>query len=374
MIQRSGKAQNEAQIASFLHMRCGKKGIPLAGNFELTARCNFSCRMCYVHQEKDRDKELSAEEWISLGRTARDNGMLFLLLTGGEPFLRSDFARIYTELRKMGLMISINTNGSLLTDELMEIFRQYPPTRVNVSLYGGSAQTYRDLCRNAAYETVTANIRRMKEAGLSLKINFSVTPYNAQDIEKIHDFGKENGIPVQATTYMYPPVRINGEKYGTAPDRFNWEDAAKYMVLCREQYLTPEQLLEGITQTEEDALDCTGETGMPMNCRAGKTAFWVTWDGRMLPCGMFPNEGYSVRSMKFEEAWQKVRDDTASIMMPAECSGCSKREKCAACAAACIAESGDSTIKPEYICNMTQRQEDLIKQKYGRGIQSDENK
>ena len=373
MIQQSRKAQNEAQIASFLHMKCGKMGIPLAGNFELTARCNFSCRMCYVHREEDRKKELSAEEWIALGRTAKDHGMLFLLLTGGEPLLRTDFAQIYTELRKLGLMISINTNGSLLTDELMEVFRQYPPTRVNVSLYGGSAQTYRDLCQNAAYETVTANIRRMKAAGLSLKINCSVTPYNVQDIEKIHDFGKEIGIPVQATTYMYPPVRINGEQYGAAPDRFSWEDAAKYMVLCREQYLTPEQLMAGITQTE-DALDCTGETGIPMNCRAGRTAFWVTWDGRMLPCGMFPNEGYSIRSMKFEEAWQKVREYTASIMMPAECSGCSKRDKCAACAAACIAESGDSTIKPDYICNMTQLQDELIKQKYGRGIQSDVNK
>lgn len=357
--------QQEAAIASILHMKSGKRGIPLAGNFELTARCNFSCKMCYVHENHEPNKELTAGQWIELGRKAKDMGMLFLLLTGGEPFLRPDFPEIYRELRKMGLMVSINTNGSLLTDELLALFREYPPTRINVSLYGGSMKTYEQLCQNPAYEKVTNNIRKMKAAGLSVKMNCSLTPYNAGDLVPIIEFGKELQIPVQAAAYMYPPVRINGQKYGDAPARFTPEEAAECMVLYKEQYLTPEQLAEGITEIEEDSLDCTKEQGMPMNCRAGRSAFWVTWDGRMLPCGMFPTQGYSIMEMGFERAWEEVRRDTALIHMPAECTNCSKRTKCSVCAASCIAENGDAGVKPEYICQMTEAQERIIRRKYG---------
>ncbi len=358
--------QGEPLISAYFHSRSATRGLPLAGNFELTGRCNFSCKMCYVHQQQcPAELELPAEEWIRIGRTARDQGMLFLLLTGGEPFLRRDFAHIYTELRKMGLMISINTNASLLTDELMAVFRQYPPVRFNISLYGGSNDTYRSLCGVSAYDTVTRNILRLKAEGFAVKLNCSVTPYNAGDIRQIYDFGKTHQIPVQATTYMYPPVRINECSYGDAPARFSSEDAALYQLICREQYLTPEQLAATIHAAPEGESECAGDLGEPIRCRAGRTAFWLTWDGRMLPCGMFPTEGYSLREMDFGEAWQRTREDTAQLRMPVECTHCEKKNRCVSCAAACLAETGSTRIKPEYLCRMTDHLEKLTREKYG---------
>lgn len=362
----------EPRISSVLHLRAGMRGVPLAGNFELTARCNFNCRMCYVHQNQDPEKELTAQQWIELGRHARDRGMLFLLITGGEPMLRPDFPLIYKSLREMGLMVSINTNASLLTDEILELFRNFPPTRLNISLYGGNHETYRNLCGTAAYDIVTRNILRLKELGLSVKINCSVTPYNAGDIEQIYGFAKENGLQIQGTTYMYPPVRINGCKYGEAPARFTWEEAAAYMLKCREQLLTPEQLANSTDGRFELEEDCANDTGEPMWCRAGRTAFWVTWDGRMLPCGMFPQEGYSVREMGFDRAWEQVRAYVRQIRMPRECADCPKKGRCNSCAAACIAESGSTEIKPDYICKMTQRLENLTWEKYGERANEDQ--
>ena len=311
--------QGEPLISAYLHNRAKTRGVPLAGNFELTARCNFNCKMCYVHQQHcPVEKELSADQWIAIGRAARERGMLFLLLTGGEPFLRPDFAEIYTELRKLGLLISINTNASLLTDELLEVFKQYPPVRINISLYGGCNETYRSLCGNAAYDLVTRNILRLKDAGFDVKINCSVTPYNVSDVPAIYAFGKEHGLPVQAMTYMYPPVRINDCNYGDAPARFSAEDAAKYQLLCREQYLTPEQLAASASA---------------------------------LPEG-------------FDAAWAGTRRDTAVLRMPPECTNCEKKNRCVACAAACLAETGSTEIKPEYICRMTHLLEHLTATKY----------
>lgn len=354
----------EALVTAYLHSRANAAGIPLAGTFELTSRCNFSCRMCYVHENVESSRELTGAEWIALGRQARDAGMLYLLLTGGEPFLRKDFPQIYRELRRMGLIVSINTNGSLLTDELLEVLTQDTPSRVNVSLYGGSADTYRSLCRADGYEKVTGNILRMKEAGLQVKLNLAVTPYNAQDVPLIYQFAKEHHLPIQCTTYMYPPVRVNGGCFGEAPARFDAEEAARQMLLCREQILTPEQLAASAGFPVEDS--CGEEVGSPMSCRAGRTTFWITWDGKMMPCGTFPTESaHDVRTLGFGEAWKMVRGFTARIRMSPECTGCSLRKSCPACAASCLAETGSPSIKPDYLCRYTRHLRKLTVEKYG---------
>lgn len=362
-------ASGEPIWAARLHRRGAELGLPVAGNFELTSRCNFRCRMCYVHGEESPDA-LTAEEWIRLGEQARDAGMLFLLLTGGEPLLRRDFRQIYGALSEMGLLISLNTNGSLIDDETYEFFVQHPPLRMNISLYGGTEEAYRNLCGVSACETVKNNVRRLRKAGIAVKINSSITPYNAEEIESVYAFGREVEAPVTATTYMFPPVRVNGCRYGESPARFEAEEAAAYMLRCREQYIPPERLRRIADGIEPDAeLGCVDE-GENMRCRAGKSAFWVTWDGRMLPCGMFPIEGYSLREYGFAGAWEEVRRLTQTVKMPRECTGCPKKNRCAVCAAACITETGSSEIRPEYVCRMAKEYDRLLCAKY-KGTEKD---
>ena len=102
-------SSTEPRLSSYLHARACRSGTPLAGNFELTARCNFNCKMCYVHltaeEQQRRGRELTADEWLAIAQEARSRGMLFLLLTGGEPLIRKDFRYLLTELKKMGLLV-----------------------------------------------------------------------------------------------------------------------------------------------------------------------------------------------------------------------------------------------------------------------------
>ena len=350
--------------SNHIHRKGAALGLPIAGNFELTSNCNFNCKMCYVHSANHKEA-LSTEDWIALGRTARDAGMVFLLLTGGEPFLRTDFKEIYSALIGMGFLISINTNASLIDDDMFEFLVKHPPQRMNISLYACHDDVYETLCGKPVCEIVKHNIRRLHDAGIGVKINASITPYNVSEIEGIYAFGEEVGVPVQATTYMFPPVRINGEQYGCSPARFTAEESAAYTLKCREQYLTPEQLRNSSGMLMDEDTDCVAEEGEHMRCRAGKTAFWVTWDGRMLPCGMFPNEGYRIADMGFDAAWQAVRAYTQSIRMPKECVGCAHKKKCSACAASVIAETGDASVRPDYICRMTETLYRLTTEKYG---------
>lgn len=111
----------QSQLRNKLYDKAILRQIPISGTFELTPRCNMNCRMCFIRMSdtemKQKGREYTAKEWIDLGKVCAAQGMLFLLLTGGEPFLRNDIEEIYTELSKLGLVISINSNGTMIEKE-----------------------------------------------------------------------------------------------------------------------------------------------------------------------------------------------------------------------------------------------------------------
>lgn len=112
-------------------------------------------------------------------------GHAVLLLTGGEPLIRTDFRYLLTELKKMGLLVSVNSNGSLIDRDWLDFFRHEPPFRFNITLYGGSEETYERLCGRPMFGRVTENIRALRQLGIGVKLNASMTPYNVADMESM---------------------------------------------------------------------------------------------------------------------------------------------------------------------------------------------
>ena len=148
----------EPPITEYLHAKASRLHIPLSGTFELTPVCNMNCKMCYVRMSRAEQEAVhplrTAKEWLELGKTARDRGMLYLLLTGGEPFLRPDFREILSGLHQMGLLITINSNGTLIDENVVEWLKESPPVRINITLYGASDETYERMCGNPALLSV----------------------------------------------------------------------------------------------------------------------------------------------------------------------------------------------------------------------------
>lgn len=360
----------ESRIANYLHQIGREKGFPVMGNFELTARCNFNCPMCYVHMTQEQvnaaGRELTASQWLDLAKKARDRGMIFALLTGGEPLMRKDFFEIYDGMKKLGLVISVNTNGSLLAGKILERFLEDPPFRFNISLYGGSNETYQNMCGIPVYDRVKENIRALRQAGVQVSLNLSITPYNKDDLEQIYQDAEELDVNVRASSYMYPPIRINGEEYGCG-NRMPASDAAACSVRWDQIRFTPEEFAMRARNTA--ALVCRDEDSCPMEeegegvrCRAGSTAFWISWDGKMMPCGMMTRPVVYPIEEGFDAAWDCLRRETAALRLPAACSVCQYKKVCASCAAVCLTETGKFDGVPEYVCDMTKEQVRIFRQ------------
>ena len=353
----------EPPVTEYLFRKATRQKIPLGGTFELTPVCNMDCRMCYVKMSRQQQEAIrplmTAGEWLRLAEEAKNQGMLYLLLTGGEPFSRSDFREIMTGLHDMGLVLTINSNGTLITEKTMEWLVQVPPVRINITLYGASDATYERLCGNSrGFTQVTKAIRMLRDAGIAVKINCSLTPYNADDLEKIIDFSRREELVIQETAYMFPPVRRDAAKVGQN-DRFTPKEAAYYAAKIEkllggsEQFLKRAETLDfGSIPSDDDM--CPDAEGDGILCRAGKSNFWVTWDGKMLPCGMLPDEGVDLSITGFADAWKQITENVSAIRLPAKCRSCSLKERCRVCAAMAVTESGRYDQVPEYRCSMAQ--------------------
>ena len=360
------KTSTEPYISTYLHSKGRRLGLPIAGNFELTARCNFNCPMCYVHMTQEQvdaaGKELTAAQWLDIAKAAKDRGMVFGLLTGGEPLVRKDFFEIYDGMREMGILLSINSNGSMLQGKILERFLENPPFRFNISLYGGSNETYRSMCGIPAYTSVKENIRALRQAGVDVSLNLSITPYNKDDLARIYADSVELDVNVRASSYMYPSVRVNGEQYGYG-NRLSCEESAKYSVewdklrFTEEEFALRTQNMAQKIKTEQDG--CPLEEGDGVRCRAGSSSFWMTWDGKMTPCGMLTTPVVKPLEIGFDAAWEQIRRETAEIRTPGKCAGCDYKDICGACAAVYFTETGRFDGVPEYVC---QRAKEIVKQ------------
>lgn len=347
---------------SFMFAKADQNSIPFSGAFELTSRCTLNCKMCYIHQNGGNcpSAEKNGEWWVNLAKDARDAGTLLVLLTGGEPLLHPDFEEIYLKCRQMGLLVTVNTNATLIDDEKVRFFKENPPQRLNITLYGASKETYERLCGNGkAFERVVSAIKKLNEANVKIRINYSITPQNFQDAATVQAWAKEWGLPIQPVSYIVPPVRVSGERVRLSP-----EDAA------REQFLWHKRTFgndmdafvksRNLPPDIEDFGECRDPNGERINCRAGLSSYWVTYDGLLLPCGMITEPKIQISS--FAEDFKFIRQEREKIILPAKCKDCNFKKVCDICAAVSFAETGSFSEAPEYACKKAQAYAKLASQ------------
>lgn len=352
-------------ISDYLYAKASKSKVPLGGGFELTPVCNFRCKMCYVRKTPEQLKKEGRElipwqRWLSLAQQCKEAGTLYLLLTGGEPFLYPGFRELYTELHKMGFLLSVNTNASLIDEEVMIWLKQYAPTRMNVTLYGASRETYGRLCGNPdGFDRAMGAIHLLKDAGIPVVINASMIPENADDMEKIMEIGRSLELNTRVSTYMFPPVRREREE---SDSRFTPEKAAE-MFMRRSRFYFSAQQLEDMLRRERAAReqDDWGAQSEHMRCRAGRCSFWVSWEGKLTACGLFSfPQGFDAFREPFAGSWQKLTESVRCATVLEKCRSCKLREICTPCAATVYAECGDVNGKAEYLCQTAECIEEKI--------------
>lgn len=351
--------EDSTSVERALFAHAEKNKIPLYGILELLPLCNMNCDMCYVRMSREeveaKGRLRTLDEWLDIARQMAKAGTLFVLLTGGEPLLYPEFRTLYQELRRLGMIVTINTNGTLIDEDWADFFRKNRPRRINITLYGASEETYRNLCHfPEGYERTMRGIRLLRERGVDVKINGSLAKGNMNDRMEIIARGEELDVPVRIDTYMYPSVRERSCPYNLQA-RMSPEEAGRAKV----EALRREMGEELFAKYREKTLELAGHTpeGDPvpgeMTCRAGKSSYTINWQGEMRACVVLDEPSVPVAETGFSKAWEQVVQGTSRIRTSAACSACKLRKICNTCAAGAKAECGAYDAVPEYLCRYT---------------------
>lgn len=339
-----------------------EKRFPVNGTFELTGRCNLSCKMCLVRVDRKRIRELglqerTADEWIHMAEQARDAGTLSLLLTGGEVMLRPDFCEIYEAIAKMGFVLTVYTNATMVTDEIMQVLEKLPPHKIGVTMYGASNETYQKLCGCAdGYDRFLDGVQRLSRLPSLFDIRTTIVRDNLADLPAMREYVKQ---------------RFGEEK--VLHISRNVVNAIRGGIACpREVRLTPEENMDlvfpGLVELKTQSTTrqhknsrnsysklilghrSSVEGYLFHDCDAGVSEYAINWAGKMYACEMIA-EGYTI---PFEEgflsAWNRLPEQYPTSQLVEKCESCVYAGLCNTCPANRLAETGSWFGIPEYSC------------------------
>jgi len=205
------EVQSYADFSAELHRRVLTKRVPLDGAIEVTRRCPLRCAHCYNNLPMgDRDaqrSELTYEEHCRILDEIAEAGCLWLLYTGGEPFAREDFLDIYTYAKQKGLLITLFTNGTLITEKTADYLVEWRPFSIEITLYGRTEQTYERVTGiPGSYERCLRGIRLLMERGLPLKLKTVVVTLNKHELGELKRFVEGLGLAFKFDAMINPRI------------------------------------------------------------------------------------------------------------------------------------------------------------------------
>jgi radical SAM protein with 4Fe4S-binding SPASM domain len=350
-ICKSIKIKEKSDYLGQLERKLLPGGRPISGQIDLTYRCNLKCQHCFIVQEKDK-KELTFKEVISSINKIHEAGCLWLSFSGGEVFLRKDFLDIYAYARKKGFLISILTNGTLITQHTADYLANLSPFCIDITLNGITEQVYEEVTQvKGSFAQVMQAIKLLKERNLPLTLKSNGMKINRDEILKIKQFSEELLGKNRFRLDLALCAGMDGSKkpckLRLTPDEIlNIQNSDKDMLsLCREQFLH---------QKDNTRL----KQGFLFPC--GLSSFHIDPYGKMRLCLFIKEPCADIRKDAFPESFKRLHAYFLGLKanVATKCRECNIEYLCRQCPGRALIENGDMEQPVEFFCELAHRQEE----------------
>ena len=345
-----GSCDSAQDFLSQFRKRVTKERVPLSGSIDLTHRCNLRCIHCYLDPQgmkrQSIQEEMDTEQVMRVLDEITAAGCLYLLITGGEPLLRRDFQQIYQRAKENGLLVTIFTNGTLISNEIVDLFTDLPPKAIEISLYGASAETYEGITRvRGSFEKCLEGIHKLLDHGLNLRLKTILMTSNRHEFDEMEQMAKDFGVPFRFDAAIFP--RFNGDP-SPIELRISPEEAIE------KEFSGPERRNEW--QDFYNHFKEIPSSNHIYECGAGLTYFHIDASGNLRPCLMSHAFQYPILSGDFITGWQEKMPAVRKTEMSPEqiCHNCHKRILCGYCPPFFELEGGSETAISAFLCSMGQ--------------------
>lgn len=346
-------------------------GAPITVVWNFTNRCNLNCLHC--HQDSSptcSDPELTTSQAFEVIDNMADAGVAILTFSGGEPVLRPDLYDAVERANDQGILCTIASNGTLITQKVAEDLAKAGVRRVEIGLDGATAETH-DFLRNkpGSFEATVRGIVSCAAVGFD-ELAVTMTHYskNVSELEATMELAEKLGatrfylnrlIPAgrgakASCLDVTPSERI--EALEALYRKFHKSVSSGTGMQCYARGMTYYARLgyersNGRIFTVSEALSgyekmFIGRFGLAVSkivrrlatafggCSAGLTYAGLTASGDLLPCVPAPIELGNLLEQSLEEIWihnrllNSIRDRSA---LKGSCGVCAFRTLCGGC-------------------------------------------
>lgn len=323
----AGCAPVDASLDAYdaLLARLRREHVPYSVLWEITHRCNLKCVMCY--NEALPEPELDTAECLDILAQLAAAGALRLTLTGGEILTRRDFFTIAEEARKLGFVLDLKTNGTLITAESAERIARLAPLQVDISLLGAQAETVAAVSGvNGALERVLRGVKLLQEQGLRVKLNTLLMKANLAEQRAMVDMATKLGV------YYEQVLKVSPTDSGAAK--------------AERQQLSREQMAEAVVADRTPFVPRL-HSDESRTCSVGLSSCLINPYGTVYPCIELRIPAGNLRKQRFNDIWrtapvfEELRQRHVQRNLP-ECRVCPLRHYCEGrCAGIAWKDHGD---------------------------------
>jgi MoaA/NifB/PqqE/SkfB family radical SAM enzyme len=258
----------------------------------ITTSCNLFCKGCYARVNKScgeglQKEQLPTERWESIFKEAKELGVSFILLAGGEPLMRRDVIEKAAEVKE--IMFPIFTNGTMLEEDYMRLLDKNRNLVPILSIEGDKSQT--DGRRGEGTYDVLMNVMdKLKEKGILYGASVTVTTENIRTVTSKTFFHKLYNKGCRALIFVeYVPVTEDTKLLAPMDDEREILESEQQKL--RKQY--------------EDVifLSFPGDEKYSGGClAAGRGFFHINVDGSAEPCPFSPYSDTNLNGCTLREA------------------------------------------------------------------------
>lgn len=171
----------------------------------ITEHCNLRCTYCMPAEGislTPRPHLMTADEIVSIAQTFVNLGVTKIRLTGGEPLVRRDAKDIISRLGKLGVELTLTTNGILVHD-FIDTFKEAGITSLNVSIDSLKKDKFNQITRRNYFEKLIENLDLLEVNNFKIKLNVVVIKgFNDNEIIDFIELTKERDIQIRFIEFM----------------------------------------------------------------------------------------------------------------------------------------------------------------------------
>ena len=280
-------------------------------SYEITERCNFSCIHCVLGKKKSK-RELTIAKKREIIKRIFDSGCVYLKITGGEPLLATGFDKVYSFAHRLGLLVKIQTNGSLIAlSKNQKLFEEFTPHKIVISLYGATKKSYETLTRSpGSFNKFLEAIKWLKNSRISTRINIIITSYNEHEVDEMVRMAKESNSEYFIYTRLTPTFQKE-----TAPMNFMSHDCP---------------LLNRVKRYNQESFARTPDEEFEQ-CLAGKSSFHVDSIGNVMICQSSRKKIFNLLKQNKDNFAELVMASDLLLKKPDFCQTCEFKKDCSIC-------------------------------------------